>query len=133
MLRCAVADQDRVRRLGVSLVRYVLAISHAGTRMIFESLHGSAKVGELLLIDGGYCRWHLRRDGTITIYEIISLRPGAGWEMLIRLIKYRKPIQAKCPQDLPANAWYARRGFDLIRIESTRSGRMLNTWRLECS
>ncbi len=99
--------------------------------MIFESLHDSANAGELLLIDGGYCRWHLRRDGTITIYEIISTRPGAGWEMLSRLIRQRKPIQAKCPQDLPANAWYRRRGFRLAGIETTRSGRMLNIWRLE--
>lgn len=99
--------------------------------MIFESLHDSAEKGELMLIDGGYCRWHLRRNGTITIYEIISTRPGAGWEMLSRLIDMRRPIQAKCPQDLPSNAWYRRRGFRLAGMETTRSGRMLNIWRLD--
>lgn len=98
--------------------------------MIFESLHGSAKAGELLLVDGGYCRWHMRRDGVITIYEIISTRPGAGWEMLLRLIEKRAPIQAKCPADLPANHWYRRRGFQLVDTETTQSGRRLNLWML---
>lgn len=98
--------------------------------MIFESLHESAIRGELLLIDGGYCRWHLRRDGTITIYEIISTRPGAGSALLTRL-PAGHALVAKCPADLPANAWYARRGFACIATETTRSGRTLNVWRRE--
>ena len=101
--------------------------------MIFESLHDSAKAGELLLIDGGYLRWHLRRDGVITIYEIISTRPGAGWEMLSMLIEKRAPIQAKCPQHMAhANAWWRRHGFRLIGTETTRGGTELNGWRREC-
>lgn len=100
--------------------------------MIFESLMESAKAGELLLIDGGYCRWHLRRDGTITIYEIISTRPGAGWEMLSKLIDYSKPITARCPERMMhANAWWRRRGFKLIATETTRGGTALNVWRYE--
>lgn len=99
--------------------------------MIFETLYDSAKAGELLMIDGGYCRWHLRRDGIITIYEIIATRPGAGWEMLSQLIARGYPIQAKCPTDLKANFWYRRRGFRLISTEETQSGRALNVWRLE--
>lgn len=98
--------------------------------MIFETLHESAEAGELILIDGGYCRWHRRRDGVTVIYEILSLRPGAGQAMLARLAR---PIQAKCPADLPANAWYARRGFRLAGVEQTRSGRILNVWRLDGS
>lgn len=102
--------------------------------MIFESLHDSAKVGELMLIAGGYLRWHARKDGVITIYEIISTRPGAGWEMLQALIEYGKPIQAKCPDDLPSNQWYLKRGFRLDKFETTPSGRRLNVWRLDpCS
>jgi hypothetical protein len=95
--------------------------------MIFESLHESTERGELILIDGGYCRWHMRRDGTVTIYEIISQRPGAGQAMLAMLPKV--PIVAKCPSDLPSNAWYARRGFTLLHTETTPSGRQLNVWR----
>ncbi len=101
--------------------------------MIFESLYDSAKRGELILIDGGYCRWHLRRDGSITIYEILSIKPGAGAVMLAQLVA-RKPVAivAKCPTDLPSNAWYQRRGFALSATETTRSGRVLNVWVLQC-
>ncbi len=100
--------------------------------MIFESLYESAEKGELILIDGGYCRWHLRKDGTITIYEILSARPGAGSAMLNQLKLLGKPIRAKCPDDLPSNNWYMRRGFRLDKFEITPSGRRLNVWRLEC-
>lgn len=99
--------------------------------MIFETLHESAKRGELLLIDGGFCHWHLRRDGQLTIREIISTQPGAGSAML-EILKQKGALSifAKCPADLPANDWYARRGFLLEAKETTKSGRTLNHWRL---
>ena len=101
--------------------------------MIFESLQESNQRRELLLLDGGYCRWHRRRDATITIYEIISQRPGAGQAMLAQLVaKKPQAIVAKCPVDLAANAWYGRRGFVLERTEATPSGRLLHVWRLAC-
>lgn len=98
--------------------------------MIFESLRDSNERGELILIEGGYCRWHRRKDNTITIYEILSQRPGAGSEMLAQLKVHGLPIQAKCPADLAANDWYAKRGFVLITTEITKSRRVLNVWRL---
>lgn len=102
--------------------------------MIFETLHTSAQHGELILVDGGMCRYHLRRDGQLTIHEIISLRPGAGSAMLARLLAVAGAvcILAKCPADLPSNAWYARRGFALDRTETTPAGRLLNVWRRSC-
>lgn len=103
--------------------------------MIFETLFESAQRGELMLVDGGLCHWHLRRDGQLTIREIISTRPGAGSEMLEKL--KRTPgavsILAKCPVDLAANDWYQRREFELESQESTKSGRRLNVWRLRLS
>lgn len=99
--------------------------------MIFETLYESMKRGELLLIDGGFCHWHLRRDGQLTIREIISIRPGAGSEML-GILK-RQPAQsifAKCPADLDANSWYHKKGFVLEETETTKSGRKINHWRL---
>jgi len=99
--------------------------------MIFETLHESAQRGELLLIDGGFCHWHLRRDGQLTIREIISTKPGAGSAMLAAL--KQKPAQsifAKCPVELEANNWYRRRGFELEDTSITRTGRKLNHWRL---
>jgi len=100
--------------------------------MIFETLYESSQRNELLLIDGGLCHWHLRRDGQLTIREIISTRPGAGSEMLA--ILKRQPaasIFAKCPVEIEANAWYARRGFACEGQETTKTGRMLNLWRLK--
>lgn len=99
--------------------------------MIFETLWESSKKGELILIEGGFCHWHLRRDGQITIREIISQRPGAGVEMLEVLKGKQQALSlfAKCPADLEANGWYERQGFVLEGSETTKSGRVVNHWR----
>ena len=101
--------------------------------MIFETLYESAQRGELILISGGFLHFHLRRDGQLTIREIISTRPGAGSEMLNRLKQTpgAKSLFAKCPAWLESNQWYARRGFVLEGTETTRTGRMLNLWRFQ--
>lgn len=99
--------------------------------MIFESLWESALKGELLLVDGGMCHWHLRRDGQLTIHEIIATRRGAGSEMLVELRQTpgATSLFAKCPDDLAANEWYARRGFRCEGDEVTSGGRRLRLWR----
>lgn len=98
--------------------------------MCFNALYEASKKNELLLIDGGFCNFHIKRDGTLTIYEIISTRPGAGSQLLEQLKKF--PVQyllAKCPAELPSNKWYAKRGFHLVRVEYTRvSKKPLNVW-----
>jgi len=101
--------------------------------MIFETLIESVKRGELLLIDGGFCHWHLRRDNQLTIREIISTRRGAGSEMLeiLKLTTGASSLFAKCPIDLLANEWYRQHGFHLEGEETTRGGRKLNLWRLQ--
>jgi len=101
--------------------------------MIFETLYESAQHRELILIDGGFCHWHLRRDGQLTIREIISTRPGSGSEILTRLrcTPGALSIFAKCPADLTANDWYERKGFLLEGEEITVSGRRLKLWRLQ--
>lgn len=101
--------------------------------MCFENLYESSKRGELLLIGGGMCHWHLRRDGQLTIREIISQRPGAGVEMLaaLRQTPGASCIVAKCPVDLASNDWYESKGFTLSAVESAKSGRGINVWRLE--
>ena len=99
--------------------------------MVFETLYEAAQRGELLLVEGGFCHFHLRRDGQLTIREMISTRPGAGSQMLDAL--KRTPgatsLLAKCPEDLESNPWYARRGFCCEGQETTPSGRRLNLWR----
>lgn len=105
--------------------------------MIFETLHESAKRCELILVDNGMLHYHWRRDGQITIREIIVLPEwqgaGIGRLMLKRLtLAYPNAtsIFAKCPADLPANGWYARMGFVQEGTETTHNGRVLNLWRL---
>lgn len=99
--------------------------------MIFDALYESAQRGELLLVDGGLCHWHLRRDGQVTIREIISTRKGAGREMLdVLKAQGAACIVARCPAHLESNGWYERMGFRLERVETTRTGRALNVWRL---
>lgn len=100
--------------------------------MIFEALYQSAIKGELLLIDGGFCHWHLRKDGQLTISEIIATKKGAGSKMLDIIKKKNKAkasfILAKCPTDLSSNKWWEKRGFKKIRVEDLKSGRKNNVW-----
>jgi len=98
--------------------------------VIFDTLQESNARGELLLLDGGYCRYHLRRDGQLTIYEIISQKPGVGTAMLDRLsrVEGARFLLARCPATLPSNDWYQRRGFVRTAEETTRNGTRLNVW-----
>ena len=107
--------------------------------MIFETLNESNERGELLLVDGGMCHYHLRRDGQLTIREIIVQHDrqgqGIGRVMLrqleaVALAAGAASLFAKCPAELPANGWYERMGFALEGVEATRSGRRLNLWRM---
>ena len=107
--------------------------------MIFDALNESNERGELLLVDGGMCHWHLRRDGQLTIREIIvqhdRQRQGVGRQILAALMTTpgATSIFAKCPASLPANGWYARLGFTPEGTDTTRSGKTLNLWRLRLS
>lgn len=105
--------------------------------MIFETLNESNERGELLLVSGGMCHYHLRRDGQLTIREIIvekrHQRLGRG-RLMLDLLRLSHPsatsIFAKCPAELPANGWYEHVGFTPEGTETTRTGRTLNLWRL---
>ncbi len=105
--------------------------------MIFNTLFESSLKNELILIDGGYCRWHLRKDGQITIHEIIVLpeqqNNGIGTMMLdiLKSKKHAKSIFAKCPVNMDSNNWYKLKEFTLIGTEMTKNGTKLNLWKLE--
>lgn len=100
--------------------------------MCFTQLHEAMQRGELILIEGGFCRYHLRIDGQLTIHDILSNRPGAGSAMLAMLKKVEgaRLLLARVPQHLEANDWYRRRGFELAGEEQTKRGTPLNVWRL---
>jgi hypothetical protein len=107
--------------------------------VIFETLSESAENGELLLVYGGMCHFHVRRDGVLTIREILVLpeqrgkRVGTYLLLQLRRIATEKgatAIAAKCPADLEANGWYQKRGFEKVGTETAKSGREINVWRL---
>lgn len=102
--------------------------------MIFEALQESMGRGELILIDGALCRFRHRRDGQITIQEILVAperrRQGIGSKIL-GLLRNRpgaRILLARCPADLPANRWWEARGFALVSTQVTRTGRQVNVW-----
>lgn len=98
---------------------------------MFTELVGSAKKNQLILVDGGICRFNLCRNGQLTIYEIVSTKKGAGSLMLRRLEATlgATSLFARCPVKLPANEWYTRRGFHVERMEIDRKGNKLLCWR----
>jgi hypothetical protein len=100
--------------------------------MIFETLYDSAQKGELLLVEGGMCHFHLRRDEQLTIREIIVTHKNQGIGK--KILEYLESLQpeslfAKCPENLNANKWYAHQGFKSEGEEITKTGRKLLLWR----
>ena len=99
------------------------------------AMREAADKGFVFIVDGGLCEFRLRKDKQITIYTIVSTKPGVGSTLFKRLLSYADDvgctfIQAKCPTDLESNKWYAKKGFDLHMTEHTkRTGRALNVWR----
>lgn len=108
--------------------------------MIFDILHEFAEKGWLIVVDGGLCRYGIRRDFVLVIYEILVLpekqRQGVGSNILAKLKDAARrhhvtAIMAKCPERLAgANVWYAARGFKKVAVEKTKKGAAVNVWQL---
>ncbi len=103
--------------------------------MIFTALSEAADRGELLLIDAGMCRFHLRKDGVVTIHEILVLpkarRCNVGRRLIVE-VQRRHPhavLRARCPTQThdgrvgEANVFWKHLGFTLVS-----STEKLNLW-----
>lgn len=97
--------------------------------MIFVALNEAAERGELILVDGGLCRFHRRRDGVVVIREIIVVpekrRQRIAVGMIAEVIR-RCPdavIIARCPVEYDANDFWPLAGF---RLRETADGN--NVW-----
>ncbi len=105
--------------------------------MVFEVLNDAANRYELLLVHGGLCHYHLRRDGILTIREILVLPgqrgQGIGSGLLVKLaaVPGAVALLARCPADLPSNHFWENRGFRKVAEEWTKSNRRIIVWRLE--
>lgn len=103
--------------------------------MIFSALDEAAARGELILVEDGLCRYHPRKDGVLTIQEIIVLKDyrrkgiGRGIVTAIRTAFPDHVIRAKCPQPLTiANVFWKSIGFSVVRKEKTRKGGVVLVW-----
>lgn len=87
--------------------------------MVFVALAEAAERGELLLAEGGMCRFHLRRDGAVTVRELLVLPAARGrgvGRALVEAVLARHPgatVRARCPADYPSNGFWRRMGFAL--------------------
>lgn len=85
--------------------------------MIYQALSEAAERGELILVAGGLCRFHRRRDGVVTIREVIVLpllrRSGLG-RFMVESVRGKHPgatLRCKCPASSPSNLFWAALGW----------------------
>jgi N-acetylglutamate synthase-like GNAT family acetyltransferase len=89
----------------------------------------------------GFVEYHHRKDNQTTLYHL-AIAPewqqyGVGRNLIgalqIEVVhKGKDSIVLKCPEDLMANRFYQKLGFELITSENSRR-RKLNVWRLSVS
>ncbi len=105
--------------------------------MIFAALSESASRGELLLLDGGLCRFHRLKDGSITVREIVVLpvcrRKGVGKKLMSMVLSRAdgRVVRARCPARddyAAANAFWHGMAFTLVE---TTNG--INLWERPCA
>lgn len=101
--------------------------------ILWPIMTASAKANELFVAFcqnqvAGFIRWHKRKDGWSTVYEICVdekfRKIGIGKKLLSRI---PKPIRLKCPIDNESNTFYKRLGFTLTGQEPGKK-RKLNVW-----
>ena len=82
---------------------------------IFTTLRDAAERKELLLVDGGLC-WYVLRGDHVHLNIMISTIPGTGSKMLAAVQALGvKRITLDCMVGSPANAWFLRKGFKVVR------------------
>lgn len=135
IIRAATTDDIPAIKAIADREKHALGFVHRGslTRAVARDELIVACVGPSLV---GFCQCYRRRDGVAAIYHVavIPERRGQGiGRALLAAIdgalgaRDAGTVRLKCPQDLPANAFYASIGFRLATIETGR-GRPLNVW-----
>jgi len=88
--------------------------------VILVALSEAADCGELLLVEGGLCRFHKRRDGVVVVRELLVLpdcrRKGIG-RALVAAVRQKHPgalIRAVCPAKYEANRFWEALGFRIV-------------------
>lgn len=97
--------------------------------MIYQALDEAASRGELILVQDGLLRYHLRKDGVVTVREVLVLpfrrRTGLGGRLVaeVRRRHPSAPLVARCPAGSEANKFWAALGFTCY------PGEAVNLWR----
>ena len=72
--------------------------------MFLEVLCKAMQQEELLLVAGGFCRFHKKKDGHVVIDELVVLpeqrMKGIGRKLIKGLQKQHKTLEMKCPAEM---------------------------------
>lgn len=85
----------------------------------------AADRGELILVNGGMCHYHSRKDGVVVIRELLVVperRSHGIGKSLVTEVRRRHPsnlIRAKCPTDWSANKFWDHIGFTQVPTDKT--------------
>ena len=76
----------------------------------------------------GFIRWHRRKDGWTTVYELCVDEPyrkqGIGQQLMC--VTGTGPVKLKCHSSNPAIHFYKRLSFKVISTEVTKGGKQLD-------
>jgi ribosomal protein S18 acetylase RimI-like enzyme len=76
----------------------------------------------------GFIRWHRRKDGWTTVYELCvdesHRKLGIGQQLMC--ITGTGPVKLKCHSSNPAIHFYKRLGFKVVSTEITKGGKQLD-------
>src|SRR3989344_2310123 len=72
----------------------------------------------------GFIRWHRRRDGWTTVYELCVDEPyrGRGLGRMLIAVAGKGPVKLRCHHTNPALQFYYGLGFRFESFEITRGG-----------
>lgn len=94
-----------------------------------------AKEADLVI---GFVEYRQRKDEQTTLYHLAAHpehhKRGVAKALIDKLAEEsrllcKEIILLKCPEEMPANNFYEKYGFELIRIEPGKN-RKVNVWRL---
>ncbi len=75
-----------------------------------------------------------KKDTTTVVHEVWvpawARGKGIGAALIARVKTMGRPIELKCPVDLPSNDFYRLQGAELVRVDESSTGKKLNVWRL---
>lgn len=101
--------------------------------MLLVPLQEAADDGTLIIVDGGICRFLVRRDGVVVIRELFVLprsrEKGVG-RRIVQQIRDEYPrarLMALCPVKYESNGFWRKIGFRFMGYKVSGK-RRVNVW-----